>query len=121
MIVTLLATIALHMLAIGEHAASLASPEYGEGPLAAFVSRWIQEPPGPTWSGVPFTGMPYGPLMLAEWRAAAILWPDTNLVLLGRVVALIATTVLVLTIAGVVLSEQRSAASSLVAVTLMLA
>ena len=83
--------------------------------------RWTQEPPGHSWSAVPFTGAPYGPLMLGAWRAAAILWPGADVILVGRLVAGAAAAVLAILVATVVFRQHRSVTASLIAVALLLA
>jgi hypothetical protein len=117
----LVALIGLRVLSIGELAASLEHTDYGEGPLAAFVARWIDHSPGRAWLEVPVTATAYGPLMPAGWRAAATAFPNANLLLVGRSVALGAAALLVFTVATVVFRQQRSVLCSAAAVALLLA
>ena len=119
--VALAGAIGLGILSVGARSAGLNFIEYGEGPLAAFVVRWTQEPPGHSWSGVPFTGAPYGPLMLGAWRAAAILWPSADVILVGRLVGGAAAAALAILVATVVFRQHRSVTASLIAVALLLA
>jgi len=116
----LVTIIGLRALSIGERAVSLEHTDYGEGPLAALVARWIDQPPGRTWLQVPVTVTAYGPLMLAVWRTAAAVFPDSNLLLVGRSVAVGAAAILVFTVAAVVFRGQRSTLSSAAAVALLL-
>ena len=119
--VALLVAIGLSIASVAAHTAALDVLEYGEGPLAAFIVRWTQEPPSSAWSAVPFTGAPYGPLMLAIWRQAAMLWPSADVILVGRLVALAATTGVAILVATIVFRRDRSATATLTAVALLLA
>jgi hypothetical protein len=117
----LLLAIGLNIASVAAHTAALDLLEYGEGPLAAFVIRWTQEPPSASWSAIPFTGAPYGPLMLGVWRTAATIWPSADVILVGRLVALAATTGLAVLVATIVFRRHRSATAALTAVALLLA
>jgi hypothetical protein len=119
-VIGLLAIIGLRALSIGERAVSLEHTDYGEGPLAAFVARWIDHSPGRAWLQVPVTVTAYGPLMLAAWRTAAGVFPDSNLLLVGRSVAVAAAAILIFVVAAVVFREQHSALSSAAAVAVLL-
>jgi hypothetical protein len=120
-VIGLVTVIGLRVLAIGERALSLERTDYGEGPLAAFVGRWIDHSPAPQWLEVPSTATAYGPLMSGAWRAAAIVSPHSNLLLVGRAIAVAAGAVLLVAVAVIVFADRRSAIATGTALALLLA
>ena len=120
-VIGLMTMIGLRLLEIGERALSLEHTDYGEGPLAAFVGRWIDQSPGGDWLEIPVTVTAYGPLMTGAWRLAAIVSPQSHLLLVGRAIAVAAAAILLVAVAVIVFMERRSPASSATAIALLLA